>query len=264
MKKITLFLLVALLFNSLVGQTIAWSSDCEDLTGFLIVDDDGDGLNWFNTYNAVSLGFNEGQVLASRHFYQTNNYLFTPEDVITIPETAADITFKLRVAASSESFPEESFEIYVYDEANSSDLSMIYYEMLQVGGEGTSKIISAPIPANMAGKSIGLVIRHFHENIVGEWFVIDDFEVSYTETLGIDNDLLAQSISIYPNPVTNLLNIDSEIPLKKVEIYSVLGKKVKEIKPNLSSISTHDLSSGIYLLRIESENGFAVKKIIKQ
>jgi len=70
--------------------------------------------------------------------------------------------------------------------------------------------------------------------------------------------------NIYPNPVINTLTINSKLPITKVGIYSILGQKVKEIDANFNSISTHDLSNGIYLLRIESENGNAIKKLVKQ
>ena len=66
------------------------------------------------------------------------------------------------------------------------------------------------------------------------------------------------------NPVTNTLTIDSEIPLTKVEIYSILGKKVKEIKSDFNSIPTNNLSNGVYFVRMHSENGLATKKLIKK
>ncbi len=77
-------------------------------------------------------------------------------------------------------------------------------------------------------------------------------------------DFQDKSFNIFPNPVSDILTIDSKLELNKVGIYSILGKKVKEINTNFNSISTSDLLSGIYLVRIESENGLVVKKLIKQ
>lgn len=82
-------------------------------------------------------------------------------------------------------------------------------------------------------------------------------------TLGIDDEVLEKSLSLYPNPVTNLLNIKSELPLIKVEIYSVLGKKVKEVNSDFESIPTRKLSNGVYVVRMFSEDGMIIKKIIK-
>jgi len=81
--------------------------------------------------------------------------------------------------------------------------------------------------------------------------------------LGIDDELLAKSINLYPNPASEILTIDSKLQITKVEIYSILGQIVKEVNIGLNSISLNGLSKGIYLLRIESENGTTVRKLIK-
>ncbi len=97
---------------------------------------------------------------------------------------------------------------------------------------------------------------------------IKDATTFYSEdcqaALSVDDELLEQVIKFYPNPVTNVLTIDSEIPLTKVEIYSVLGKKVEEVNSDFRSISTNNLSSGIYMVKIYSEKGTTVRKLIKQ
>ena len=74
-----------------------------------------------------------------------------------------------------------------------------------------------------------------------------------TNALGIDDPLLSQGLNMYPNPVKNSLTLESIMPLEKVEIYSTLGQKVKEVNSDFNSISTNHLSNGIYLIRIYSE-----------
>ena len=81
--------------------------------------------------------------------------------------------------------------------------------------------------------------------------------------LGVEDQVLAQQIRVYPNPVSSILSIKSDIPLKKVVIYSILGQKVKELHSGFKSISLNDLSRGFYTVRIHSENGFTSKVIIK-
>lgn len=100
-------------------------------------------------------------------------------------------------------------------------------------------------------------------NFPGIQLVNDSFD-SLGGTLGIDDELLAQSLRFYPNPVKDLLTIDSELELTKVEIYSVLGKKIKEINAHFNAIPMANLSNGIYIIRMYSENGLASKKLIKQ
>ena len=82
--------------------------------------------------------------------------------------------------------------------------------------------------------------------------------------LSIDDELLAKSIRFYPNPAGNYLIIDSDITLTKVEIFSILGKKIKELNKDFNSIPIDDLSKGVYIVRLQSENGLATKKLIKK
>ncbi len=83
--------------------------------------------------------------------------------------------------------------------------------------------------------------------------------------LGVDDEKLDKSIKFYPNPVSNILSVKSEtIPIDKIEIYSVLGQKIKEVNKGFNSISTDNLSRGIYIIRIFSKKGTTVRKLIKQ
>ena len=83
-------------------------------------------------------------------------------------------------------------------------------------------------------------------------------------TLGIKESFLEKVIKLYPNPVKDILIIDSKIQLTKVEIYSVLGKKVKEINTNFNAIQTSTLPNGIYIVKIYSDKEFTTKKILKK
>jgi len=85
-----------------------------------------------------------------------------------------------------------------------------------------------------------------------------------TNALGIDDPLLSQGLNMYPNPVNNTLTLESKILLEKVEIYSYLGQKVKEVNSDFNSIATDHLSNGIYMIRVYSEKGVTVRKLIKQ
>ena len=87
----------------------------------------------------------------------------------------------------------------------------------------------------------------------------------YNNALSIDDEILANTVKIYPNPVDNILTIDSEmVPIKKVEVFSILGNKVKEINTGFNAIPFNNLSSGTYIMRILSEKGSTTRKLIKK
>jgi hypothetical protein len=92
---------------------------------------------------------------------------------------------------------------------------------------------------------------------------VDSTGCSVTQ-LGVDGEILENSLKLYPNPVTNILTIESKnISISKVEIYSILGKQIKEINSNFDHIATDNLPNGVYLIKIYSEKGMVMKKTIK-
>jgi len=82
--------------------------------------------------------------------------------------------------------------------------------------------------------------------------------------LSVDDELLDNSLKLYPNPVTNILTIESKnVKIFKVEIYSILGEKIKEITSNFVFITTDKLPKGIYIIKIYSGKSSMIRKIIK-
>jgi len=90
--------------------------------------------------------------------------------------------------------------------------------------------------------------------------------LNYDATLSVeDKEVFNSVIKLYPNPVENVLQISntSDIRINKVEIYTILGKKIQDIKNPKSSLDISQLSKGIYLLNVFTEKGKITKKIIK-
>lgn len=71
------------------------------------------------------------------------------------------------------------------------------------------------------------------------------------------------AVSIYPNPSSETFTIRCE-GMRQVSIYSLDGKMVKSMKTNHSQclIEEH-LKSGVYLLKIETEEHTLLRKIVK-
>jgi hypothetical protein len=79
-------------------------------------------------------------------------------------------------------------------------------------------------------------------------------------SLGID-DLNQLDISIYPNPVKNMLTIDGRV-VKDIIIYSVLGKVVLKMS-NQNSIDVSSLSKGVYFIKVSDGVNSSTKQFIK-
>jgi pimeloyl-ACP methyl ester carboxylesterase len=83
-------------------------------------------------------------------------------------------------------------------------------------------------------------------------------------TLSIDDNLVDNTFSIYPNPTNSKVNIKSQSKFEEVEIYNVLGQKVlsKTISEN-QEIDMSSLTSGTYFLKLKNENLSKTVKILK-
>lgn len=92
------------------------------------------------------------------------------------------------------------------------------------------------------------------------------YEVGDTcSALGVATNDLNNSIILYPNPVKNNLLISSKtVKITKVQIYSLLGKLIKQKTENLNSIHVEDLSNGLYLIKIYSDKTAITKKFLKE
>ena len=97
---------------------------------------------------------------------------------------------------------------------------------------------------------------------------LKDLNTSYSEDcsafLGVDDDLLASGIKLFPNPSSEFISISSEQQnIVQVTFYSVLGNKIREINSDFENIDTKNLNHGIFLVRIRLDNGFVLKRYLK-
>lgn len=68
--------------------------------------------------------------------------------------------------------------------------------------------------------------------------------------------------SVYPNPTSDYLNIQSEGEILEVSIFNVQGKQI--LKSNTDRLDVTNLTSGIYLIEVETNYGKAFRKFIKK
>lgn len=71
------------------------------------------------------------------------------------------------------------------------------------------------------------------------------------------------SITIAPNPTSGRMVISSEIEMDRIEVFSMLGRKIISIA-NSNSIDLSSYQSGIYLLRVYTGDSVFIQKVIKE
>ncbi len=105
-------------------------------------------------------------------------------------------------------------------------------------------------------------------NIYFDYNAPIDTNVAQTTYQSLSNSIhqLDSSIMIYPNPTSSFININCNSTIKSVELYDVQGRILETSLKN-NSTAKLDISEkpmGIYFLKISTENGSKVEKIVKE
>lgn len=95
----------------------------------------------------------------------------------------------------------------------------------------------------------------------GNWLAGDYNNINYNFTaapLGIDKKNVVNGLSVYPNPVSDILKIANADNLANASfsIVDILGKIVVQSKAlNNAAVDVSNLNSGVYILSVSSEEG---------
>ena len=99
-------------------------------------------------------------------------------------------------------------------------------------------------------------------------YVLSDTEVAY---LFNENSILSSQnfnqnnlqVSLYPNPVKDILHIETAGEIKSVTVYGILGNQV--LTSTSKDVNVSHLSKGTYIVKIQdTNNAVSTKKIIKE
>ncbi len=86
--------------------------------------------------------------------------------------------------------------------------------------------------------------------------------------LSVEESPWTQTLSVYPVPSTSgSVTVASSVPVKQIEVYNTEGRLVKRLENNsidAQDIPVNDLPRGFFLLRVMSEQGTVVRKIVVQ
>ena len=103
------------------------------------------------------------------------------------------------------------------------------------------------------------------------WYLDDIVIYNCSAVLAVSQfDLLAQDVSVYPNPTSDMFTIRklASLNLMKAEIFDINGRKLKEADLSEMFISQEidikDLTTGIYFVTITSDDAETTVKLIKQ
>ena len=91
-------------------------------------------------------------------------------------------------------------------------------------------------------------------------------ECRITVVGGTDVEMTAaDAVTVYPNPVRDVLNVETGgAAVVRMEMTDAAGHAVMSIEGDEHTVDVSALPEGLYLLRIETERGVTVRKIVKR
>lgn len=89
------------------------------------------------------------------------------------------------------------------------------------------------------------------------------YMLDVTTPAGIE-DVAMEYTTVYPNPATDVLNINTNENVQRVEIFNMQGQLVKAENGTVNHISVKDLANGLYTVKLTTDNGTSMHKIIKK
>ncbi len=102
-------------------------------------------------------------------------------------------------------------------------------------------------------------------NIMDAIFDTDTINFTVTKASNVSETALDNDIWIYPNPCSNDIQIKTAKHFTRLEIYSAIGTKIRqmEFNPN-GKINVSDLTNGLYFIVLTEKNGTKhTRKILK-
>ena len=249
-------------------KTLPYTEDFEEgmPACWTILDQDGDGISWEDSYNPVSYysgvdlsgsgyGDSDGFVLSGSYSnvigaLTPDNWLITP--ALVIPSEGAKLTWY--VSAIDADYAAEYYDVMLSTSLNPSTFTSVFNETLQ---SDQWEQRSVNIGGNYAGQNVYVAFRNHNTNDI---FLMKIDNVSVTPGTGVENHEL--NTTIFPNPANNVLNINANSNINRVEVYNMMGQMVGSYNVNdvNAQINTTAFANGVYTVKIATENGMSTQK----
>lgn len=224
------------------------------------IDADGDGHDWYVLNNSQSSqgGFvvhsGEGHITSASYA----SGALTPDNWLITPQIAMGTNGHLSFWAAGQdpSYAAEVFSVYLSTTGPATtDFTVTLLDHQTTTGTMTE--YTADLSA-YAGQNIYIAFRH-HD--VTDMFRLNLDDVSITGETSIA-DVESNNVSVYPNPANNVINVNANSNISNVEVFTIAGQKVGDFTANSTNtaISTANLTNGLYMMKIHTENGVINKK----
>lgn len=244
-----------------VVSTFPWTEDFDGETtpnmpcGWIVDNANADAYTWETGTNQPNSGANAMQVRWNSA-EAANDWAFTPELQLT-----GGVTYQLSFAFSvaDSTFPEKLKVMYGAGQNVAGMTDLLFDSTITNTTYETATALFTP-------PTTGSYYVGFHNYSDADMFRIYVDDVTIDIATAIEDNMLANNISIYPNPTTGIFTIAGTVKNTSVNVMSITGEVVYQnnISGNNTIIDLSNKAKGLYFVSISTENGTETYKVVIQ
>jgi hypothetical protein len=183
------------------------------------------------------------------------------ENNVTVIEQAnsASITWETVVDASN-------YTLVIYRDANRTDSVAVF--QLDANGNVVAQNRSAQQTLSCNVPNLSPDTKYFYSltSYDADNYAIEIYAGNFTTISSNSSmeDIVENQLSIYPNPAKSEIFIKSDLNMEKIEIFDLSGRKLLSHTVANVPINISALPQGLYMVKIHTSEGTAMKKIGKK
>ena len=93
---------------------------------------------------------------------------------------------------------------------------------------------------------------------------VEDYAVMISSTLGVNDNVKASAVQVYPNPAIDLLNVTKVSDKASYTIYNMAGQAVAKGKVTNGKVQVSQLEKGVYMIAVDNNGQVNQVKFIKK
>ncbi len=119
------------------------------------------------------------------------------------------------------------------------------------------------VSSDITPETVAEMLRCYTDNDIK--FKNEEWNIDCDYTTGLNENIQDFSIKVYPNPVTDIINIESEEIINNLVVCDNYGKAIIELSANCKNIvlNMSDWIDGIYYLQIRTDKSELIKTVLK-
>jgi len=132
--------------------------------------------------------------------------------------------------------------------------------ILGSGGHGNILLKIKSLPSLAVGETVSNRADIFFDYNAP---VVTDFANTQFQSLGLGGHELDNSIKVYPNPATDKINISATANIKSIQLFDIQGRLIHTmLSDDLAVTMPINQTTGVYLLKITTDDGVKIEKLI--